>query len=128
DLTGFGPYYGDVWSDLDQFDESLAAVRDEDAEYYVTFHHKGVIEGRERFLELLDTFHAVIPRRHEAMLEFLREPRTLDDMVAHRFVYRPHVDHTFADSVERRCASLHVQRMLERGEATEIAPGTYRAA
>ena len=37
------------------------------------------------------------------------------------------VEHTFADSVERRCAALHVQRMLERGEATEIAPGTYQS-
>jgi glyoxylase-like metal-dependent hydrolase (beta-lactamase superfamily II) len=127
DLTGFGPYYGDVWSDLEQFEQSLVEVRDEHADYYVTFHHKGVIEGRERFLELLDSFHEVIPRRHQAMLEYLAEPRTLDDMVAHRFVYRPHVEHVFADSVERRSAALHVQRMLVRDEAVEVAPGTYRA-
>ncbi|MEO6653453.1 MAG: MBL fold metallo-hydrolase, partial [Ilumatobacteraceae bacterium] len=50
DLTGFGPYYGDVWSDLEQFEASLHQVRDEDAEFYVTFHHKGVIEGRETFV------------------------------------------------------------------------------
>ncbi len=50
DLTGFGPYYGDVWSDLEDFEASLAKVRDEDAEFYVTFHHKGVIEGRETFV------------------------------------------------------------------------------
>jgi glyoxylase-like metal-dependent hydrolase (beta-lactamase superfamily II) len=127
DLTGFGPYYGDVWSDLEQFEESLAAVRDEVADFYVTFHHKGVIEGRETFLALLDDFHAVIPSRHQAMLDFLAEPRTLDDMVDHRFVYRPHVDHVFADAVERRCAAMHLQRMLVRGEATEVAPGAYHA-
>jgi glyoxylase-like metal-dependent hydrolase (beta-lactamase superfamily II) len=127
DLTGFGPYYGDVWSDLEQFEESLVAVRDEHADYYVTFHHRGVIEGRERFLEMLDDFHEVIPRRHQAMLEYLTEPHTLDEMVAHRFVYRPHVDHVFADNVERRCAAMHLQRMLVRGEAAEIAPNTYRA-
>jgi glyoxylase-like metal-dependent hydrolase (beta-lactamase superfamily II) len=28
DLTGFGPYYGDVWSDLEDFEASLATVRD----------------------------------------------------------------------------------------------------
>lgn len=128
DLTGFGPYYGDVWSDLEQFDESLDRVRDEEADVYVTFHHRGVIEGRERFVELLDEFAAVIPRRHEAMLAFLDEPRTIDDMVAHRFIYRPHVQHVFADSVERRCADLHLARMLRRGEAVEVDPGRYRAA
>jgi len=127
DLTGFGPYYGDVWSDLEDFERSLVRVRDEDARFYVTFHQKGVIEGRERFLELLDTFHAVIPRRHAAMREFLAEPRSIDEMVAHRFIYRPHVQHVFADSVERRCAAMHVQRMLTRGEAAEVSPGRFRA-
>jgi len=128
DLTGFGPYYGDTWSDLDQFDESLRQVRDEEARWYVTFHHKGIIEGREAFLELLDSFHAVIDRRHQAMLEFLNEPQSIDDFVARRFIYRPHVEHTFADSVEARSAYLHIQRMLSRGEATEVEEGRYKRA
>jgi glyoxylase-like metal-dependent hydrolase (beta-lactamase superfamily II) len=127
DLTGFGPYYGDVWSDLEDFEESLAKVREEEADVYVTFHHKGVIEGRETFLEMVDAFTAVIGRRHRAMLDFLTEPRTLDEMRDHRFIYRPHVEHVFADSVEHRSAFLHVQRMLERGEATEVEPGRYQA-
>lgn len=125
DLTGFGPYYGDAWSDLEDFEASLQKVRDEDADWYVTFHHKGIIEGRETFVAMVDAFTAVIGRRHEAMLAFLAEPRTLDDMVQHRFVYRPHVQHVFADAVERRSAELHLQRMLARGEAVEVAPGTY---
>jgi glyoxylase-like metal-dependent hydrolase (beta-lactamase superfamily II) len=128
DLTGFGPYYGDLWSDLEDFERSLVRIREEEADFYVTFHHKGVIEGREQFLGLLDAFHAVIGRRHAAMLEFLAEPHTIEEMVAHRFVYRPHVQHVFADSVERRSAAMHVQRMLVRGEATEVEPGRYRAS
>jgi glyoxylase-like metal-dependent hydrolase (beta-lactamase superfamily II) len=127
DLTGFGPYYGDVWSDLEDFEASLAKVRDEDAEFYVTFHHKGVIEGRETFVEMVDAFTAVIGRRHDAMLEFLREPHTLDEMRQHRFIYRPHVEMAFVESVERRSAELHVQRMLRRAEAVEVAPGRYQS-
>jgi len=128
DLTGFGPYYGDVWSDLESFDESLRRVRDEEADFYVTFHHKGVIEGRAAFVEMVDNFAAVIPRRHQAMLGFLAEPRSLDDMVRHRFIYRPHVQHVFADHVERRSAELHLKRMLNRGEAQEVEPGRFQAA
>ena len=56
DLTGFGPYDGDVWSDLEDFEASLAKVRGEDAEFYVTFHHKGVIEGRGAFVQMVDAF------------------------------------------------------------------------
>ena len=126
DLTGFGPYYGDAWSDLDDFEESLRRVRVEEADFYVTFHHKGVIEGCETFVAMVDAFAAVIGRRHEAMLECLGEPRTIEEMVRHRFLYRPHVDHVFADTAERRTASLHVQRMLARGEASEVAAGTYQ--
>lgn len=126
DLTGFGPYYGDVWSDLDDFEQSLVQVRDEEADHYVTFHQKGVITGREEFVRRIDAFTAVIGRRHEAMLDYLVEPRTLDDMVAHRFVYRPHVELGFADTVERRSSSLHLQRMFARGEAAVIETGLFQ--
>lgn len=126
DLTGFGPYYGDAWSDLEQFDESLRIVREIEADWYVTFHHKGVIEGRDAFVELLDGFHAVIDTRHQKMLEYLTEPHSLEDMMTHRFVYRPHVEVTFADSVERRTAEMHVDRMLARGEAAEVEPGKFQ--
>jgi glyoxylase-like metal-dependent hydrolase (beta-lactamase superfamily II) len=125
DLTGFGPYYGDAWSDLEDFEASLHRVRDEEADYYVTSHHKGVIEGRASFLEHLDAFSAVIERRHAAMLEFLAEPRSIDDMVEHRFIYRPHVEVVFADQVERRSADLHLRRMLRRGEVREDEPGRF---
>ncbi len=128
DLTGFGPYYGDAWSDLDDFEDSLRRVRDEEADWYVTFHHKGVIEGRSTFVEMVDAFAAVIQRRHTEMLDFLSEPHTIAEMVAHRFIYRPHVDLLFVEPVERRSAELHVDRMLRRLEAAEVEPGRYRAA
>jgi len=47
-------------------------------------------------------------------------------MVANRFVYRPHVEHVFADQVERRTAELHLARMLDRGEANEVDPGRFQ--
>ena len=128
DLSGFGPYYGDLWSSLDDFEKSLELVRHEEARWYVTFHHKGVIEGRENFLTALDQFASVIDRRHAAMLEFLGEPRSIDDMVAHRFIYRPHVESTFVTSVEHRSATLHVERMIARGEAVVLEDGRFQAS
>ncbi len=126
DLTGFGPYYGDAWSDLDQFEASIITAREIEARWYVTFHQKGIIDGRPAFLEMIDAFHAVIGRRHQTMLEFLAEPRTLDELTDHRFVYRPHVESVFVPMVERRTAELHLARMLARGEATEVEPGRFQ--
>ena len=129
DLTGFGPYYGDVWSDLEQFEQSLIEVRDEHAEYYVTFHHKGVIEGRERVPRAARRVPGGDPPPASRRCSSSSPSRTRSTTwSAHRFIYRPHVEHVFADSVERRCAAMHVQRMLVRGEAVEVDPGTYQAA
>ncbi len=127
DLTGFGPWYGDVWSDLDQFEHSINIVRGIEADKYVTFHHKGIIEDHQTFLRLLDRFESVIERRHHAMLNFLAEPRYVSDFVAHRFVYRQTDDVVFADAVENRAAQLHLARMINRGEAEQFDDGRYRA-
>jgi len=125
DLTGFGPYYGDAWSSVDDFERSIQRCREIDARTYVTFHHKGVVHGRVEFLALLDAYEDVIGRREQAMLHFLEVPRTLDEMVAHRFVYRPHVTLVFADAVERRSAELHLGRLLRRGLVTQPDPIRY---
>ena len=104
----------------------MRRAREVEADWYVTFHHKGIIEGRATFVEMVDKFQAVIETRHQRMLEYLAEPRSLDNMVSHRFVYRPHVEHVFADSVERRTAELHIARMIDRGEAAEVEPGRFQ--
>ncbi len=127
DLSGFGPYYGDVTSSLDGFERSMARCREVDARWYCTFHHKGLIEGRAEFLAQLDEFHDVLRRREDAILDFLAEPRTVADLVAHRFVYRPHIESAFVDTVERRTALNHLERLVPAGRVTEIEPGTYRA-
>ena len=124
DLTGFGPYYGDHWSDLDEFETAIERCRTIDARHYVTFHQKGVVDGRAEFVRMLDAFASVIGRREDAMLAFLAEPRSIADMVAHRFVYRPQVELTFADHVERRTAEQHVARFVRRGQV--VATGDAR--
>lgn len=128
DLTGFGPYYGDASSTLEGFEWSLQRCREIDARWYATFHHKGVVEGREPFLEALSTFGDAIARRDEAMLAFLAEPRSLEDLVAHRFVYRPNVTTVFADAVERRSAELHLARLVPAGRVVEVEPGRFLRA
>jgi glyoxylase-like metal-dependent hydrolase (beta-lactamase superfamily II) len=128
DLTGFGPYYGDHWSSLTDFEAAIDKVRHIEAKHYVTFHQKGVIEGQKTFNEMLDTFAAVIGKREAAMLEFLAEPHTIAEMAEHRFVYRPGAEGVFFNSVERRTISLHLQRLLPTGAVVEIEPGLFRAA
>ena len=127
DLSSFGPYYGDAWSDLDDFERSLARVREIEARWYATFHHIGVLEGRAAFLERLDRFAAVIGRREERLLAYLAEPRSLDEVAAHRFVYRPEDAVPFAEPVERRSMAQHVARLLRQGRVREVEAGRFAA-
>lgn len=116
DLSTFGPYYGDATSDLDAFEVSLARARQIDANHYVTFHHKGIIDGRDEYVRAIDAFASVIATRESRMVEFARHaPRTLDDFVEHRFVYRPHVTVPFVGSVERRSAGMSLRRLIASG-------------
>jgi glyoxylase-like metal-dependent hydrolase (beta-lactamase superfamily II) len=128
DLSSFGPYYGDAWSSLADFRRTLDAVRAIDAKHYATFHHIGVLDGRGAFLERFDRFCAVIGDRERRLLEFLRAPRTLDEIVANRFVYRPADPVSFADPVERRSMAQHLDELSAAGRVREVEPGRYLAA
>ncbi|HXK23331.1 MAG TPA: MBL fold metallo-hydrolase [Myxococcota bacterium] len=127
DLSSFGPYYGDAWSDLEQFERTLARVRELRARHYATFHHIGVLDDREAFLARLDRFRAVIGEREARLLEYLRAPRSLDEISRHRFVYRPGDDVPFAEAVEVRSMGQHVARLLRERRVREVEPGRYFA-
>ncbi len=83
---------------------------------------------RPVFLDRLDRFTAVIADRERRLLAFLSEaPRTLDEVAAHRFVYRPSDPVPFAAPVERRSMSQHIARLVRQGRVREVEPGRFQA-
>jgi len=127
DLSSFGPYYGDAWSDLEDFERSLELVGKIEARWYATFHHIGVLEGRAAFRERLARFAAVIGSREERLLAYLSEPHDLAEIAAHRFVYRPADPVPFAEPVERRSMAQHLARLLRQGRVREVEAGRFVA-
>jgi glyoxylase-like metal-dependent hydrolase (beta-lactamase superfamily II) len=125
DLSTFGPYYGDAWSDLDDFESSLVKLRDIDARYFATFHHKGVVDNRESFLVMLEAFKSVIDDRENRMVDFASTPKRIDDFIRHRFVYRPDVQTLYVDSVERRSASMSITRLVSSGRLSAEGDDTW---
>lgn len=115
DLTSFGPFYGDRGSSLDDFLASLEHAESVEARWYATFHHKGVVEGHAEFTRRIAAYRHRIVEREERLLAFLAEPRTLDEIVAHRLVYRPHVISPWVRATERRTAQLHLERLVRAG-------------
>ena len=127
DLSGFGPYYGDACSDLAQFRDTLRRIEHMEASVWITFHHKGVITEREAFLALLRAYRDKIDRREQAILEALGPSgRSLDELVAHRFMYPEGYEELWVDDVERMCLEQHLAALLADGRAREEG-GVYRA-
>lgn len=115
ELTGFGPYYGDAWSDLEDFERSMEKLRQLDAGWWLTFHHKGLIESKDQFLVMLDRFAAMIPDREQRLLAFIAEPRSMAEIVAHRFIYRPGQGGFMVEAIEARSMGMHLDRLVRQG-------------
>ena len=127
DLSSFGPFYGDVGSNLEEFERSIEMVRQMKARHYVSSHHKGIVDP-STFSELIGKYANVISTRDQRLLAFLDEPRSLDDIVTHRFVYRPHDDVPGIDWVERVSMGLHLDRLERNGRIRRCQNGRYVAS
>ena len=125
DLTGFGAYYGDAASSLDLFERTLDMAKQLVADHYVTFHHKGVIDGHAAFAVAVDVYAESFQRREDALLALLAEPRTLDELVEHGIVYRAGTrPPLFGTPVEKRTIEQHLDRLLANA-AIEVVDGQY---
>ncbi len=127
DLSSFGPYYGDAWSDLEDFERTLELAREIPARHYATFHHIGVIDDRQTFLDRIDRYAEVIRSREARLLEYLAQPHSLDEIAEHRFVYRQGDDVAFAAPVEARSMGQHIERLIAAGQVSQVESGRYLA-
>lgn len=127
DLTSFGPYYADLGSSLAGFRSSIDAVADVEAQWYGTFHQKGVIAGRDEVRERLHAYAGVIDRREQALLDMLVEPQSIEQIIDRRLVFRPTVQAPHVATVERATAERHLDILLRDGRAVEVEPGIYRS-
>ena len=76
----------------------------------------------------LARYRAVIASRSERLLAFLAEPRTIEELVAHRFVYRPQDDVPGIDRTERVTALRHLERLERQGRVAQAGPGRWVAS
>jgi len=124
DLSSFGPFYGDVGSSIDDFERTIKLARNIKAAHYVSGHHKGIV-NREEFADLIDRYANVIPSRESRLLKFLDQPRTFDQIVQHRFIYRPGDPIPGGDWVERVGMKMHLERLLQMAKITKLSDGTF---
>lgn len=84
DLSSFGPWYGAMDSDIDEFIESIERIKRLTPEIIIS-SHKGVIE--EDIDVKLDEYKEKIYEREEKILEFIGKGKTLDEIVDQFIIY-----------------------------------------
>jgi hydroxyacylglutathione hydrolase len=113
DLTKFGPWYGDVESSIADTIASVKRLKNIPAKVWLTGHEKGLFE--ENPGEIWDQYIDVIHQREASLLELLKTPCTMDDIINAWIVYRkPREPKGFFIIGEKGIMGKHVQTLLKR--------------
>ena len=124
DLTNFGPWYGNINSDITQLIGSMEKLIKLSPQV-ICSGHKGVVEHNVR--EQLEKYLARLLEKEESILKALRKPLTLDELVQRKLVYgrwgKPEDQFYF---FEKLSVMVHLRRLIELQQVEEYQ-GKYRA-
>ena len=108
DLTSFGPWYGDVYSDIDETIKSIHKLKAVPARKWFASHDTGLFE--ENPGRLWDDYENVIYERENKLLAFLEKPKTIAEICAAWLIYgRPREPKEMYEFNERVLVRKHLE-------------------
>lgn len=115
DLTTFGPWYGDVYSSIDDTINSIHKLKNIPARRWIASHNTGLFEKKPG--KLWDDYENIIYQREEKILNFLKEPKSLDEIAAAWLIYgKPREPKEFFEFNERALADKHIEYLEKQGK------------
>lgn len=118
DLARFGPWYGDLHSSIEETIASVNRLRGIPAEVFITSHETGVFGGD--LGKLSEEYLNVIFNREKQLLEFLNEPKTMEEIVEACIIYgRPREPKAFFELGERGLMKKHIERLMRLGRVVQ---------
>ena len=118
DLTSFGPWYGDRYSDIDQTIASLHLLKAVPAETWLTGHETGIFSAAPG--NHWDDYEKVIYERENKLLDLLVRPKTLGEIAAACIVYgRPREPGAFFEFGERAIMKKHLEWLAKKGRIVQ---------
>lgn len=126
DLTKFGPWYGDKYSNIDDVINSVKKLKKMPAKVWVTSHQAGLLE--EAPGELWDHYIGVIQKREEKLLSILDTPKTITQIIDAGIVYRrPGTTEASFLFNEKAIMKKHIERCLKISSIQKIGDGYVKA-
>lgn len=112
DLTNFGPWYGDLNSSIHETINSVERLRKIPARVWLASHETGIFEEEPGIR--WDEYLAVIAEREGKLIDLLKTPRTLEQIVAACIVYgRPREPKMFFELGERGHMKKHLEKLMK---------------
>jgi glyoxylase-like metal-dependent hydrolase (beta-lactamase superfamily II) len=122
DLSSFGPWYGHLCSDLDDYLASIKLCMEINPAVIIT-SHRGIIQDdiQKRLQNYLD----IVYRKEERLLENLKNPLSLDQITDLLIFYGQIKEFTrLYKMFEKMAVFVHLQRLIEWSQVEE-ADGLY---
>lgn len=120
DLSSFGPWYGCLDCDIDQFTDSIKRVRGLKFKTAIT-SHKGIIRGKEIIEEELSRYLNRIFEREKKLLEFLNKERSMDEIVSKAIVYgRFPEPKAMFELFEKTMMEKHLERLIKKNLVVRV--------
>jgi glyoxylase-like metal-dependent hydrolase (beta-lactamase superfamily II) len=115
DLTSFGPWYGDVYSSIEQTIKSIHRLKAIPARTWIASHNTGLFE--ENPGKLWNNYENVIYQREERILKFLNKPKTLEKILSAWLIYgKPREPLELFEFNERVLLGKHIEYLEQRGK------------
>jgi len=113
DLTKFGPWYGDREGSILQTISSVNRLREIPAKVWLTCHENGVFDTD--VADLWDQYLSVIDTRESKLLDYLQQPRTMEEIVEAWIVYqKPREPKAFFAFGEKAIMGKHLDMLMDK--------------
>ncbi|MHB8137047.1 MAG: MBL fold metallo-hydrolase [Smithellaceae bacterium] len=115
DLTSFGPWYGDVFSSIEETIASIRRLKAIPARRWVASHNTGLYEENPGLL--WDNYENIIYKRENKLLAFLAGPKTIEDICSAWLIYgRAREPKEFFEFNEKLLIGKHLEYLLSQGK------------
>lgn len=121
DLAVTGPWYSSNSADVGQLIASVNRIKEINPRILVTSHRRVLTEG---ILKGLDDYIGVVLKRHNKIIELLKEPMDLDQIAAHGLVF-PERRNNYELFWEKMTIRNHIRSLLAAGLVIEIEKGVF---
>lgn len=120
DLAPKGPWYGGVYCDAAQVEESIRRLMEISPSVLVTSHRRVFDWQKDNVPALFQQYLDVMLRREERLISYLREPRSLSDLARQEFKLEGH-PHNILEVFWTKIMFLkHLEKMEKTGRVFKI--------